>query len=746
MALTKSVAFRLALGLLLSLGLTYFLAGFNFWSFDALTLDLRQQLSIDAPTSGKIVTVSLTEEEYPRLGRVWDQSKVRLIVESIQRYKPLHIVWTFIDFDIQNTAELPQWRQFFDEQRNVSIVPGSFRGTYSTDFEAALELKEAPYFYYADFLTKDGLGIYGGDQRRRRLMIEEPVGEKLPSLVRMERWLGFSASVQDFPYSRFWEGLIQVYFKIRSLGSYGQIPLFDVIDGKVDSDKISGKIVLLGGFNSHDTLISDSIFRRREKTGSLYKDQVVWPYNEILANGLDTFFTKDYVRIAPEWVDRVICFVVISVFLLLALFLSPPRAAVSTLLMQGLFIVGAWGVYFFWGWMIDMTRPLIGMAGAQYVLIPLLLIVYVRARDREEVARTHASELKLMTNRIAAKSARADLGLRISMQVAHDLKAPTMALNILSDKVRNELSGEMLDMLKTSVDRLQMIARDLIGQYRTGYLNLKQGTASCDLVRLLERLISDHSRSWPRVKFQFASSTKEASSPFDAGELERVFANLIHNSVEALLGGSVPHPQVDISIDAEGEFWLVRVKDNGPGVNELFKDRIFEEGFTHGKAHGTGLGLSQARSSLRRCGGDLDLIKSEGGAVFEVRIPKAAAHLSLHFDHPVLVVEDSPDEMAALKQSFSSTNHLSFFFDGPEDAVEKIRELETNETAYSLFTDLIFHGHELTGFDLLSVTGSSCRSRYLHTSLADNDEIQRMGKELKAQIVGKSTPLRVSWE
>ena len=66
----------------------------------------------------------------------------------------------------------------------------------------------------------------------------------------------------------------------------------------------------------------------------------------------------------------------------------------------------------------------------------------------------------------------------------------------------------------------------------------------------------------------------------------------------------------------------ILIADNGCGIDEDKKDKIFEEGFTS-KITGSGLGLYISKEAMKEQYGDLKLLESEnGGAVFEITVPR----------------------------------------------------------------------------------------------------------------------------
>jgi two-component system NtrC family sensor kinase len=103
-------------------------------------------------------------------------------------------------------------------------------------------------------------------------------------------------------------------------------------------------------------------------------------------------------------------------------------------------------------------------------------------------------------------------------------------------------------------------------------------------------------------------------------ELQRVLVNLIFNAADAMRTGGRIHvaARAPRSTDVE-----ISVSDDGPGVPEALRERIFEAFFSTKTANeGTGLGLSLSRSIVEAHGGALVLDQSNvPGARFTVRLP-----------------------------------------------------------------------------------------------------------------------------
>jgi signal transduction histidine kinase len=106
---------------------------------------------------------------------------------------------------------------------------------------------------------------------------------------------------------------------------------------------------------------------------------------------------------------------------------------------------------------------------------------------------------------------------------------------------------------------------------------------------------------------------------FDFKKLERALLNLLLNACEAVSSDS---GKIDISLRRQGENLEVRIEDNGPGIAEAVRNRLFEPFVSHGKENGTGMGLTVVQKILQDHGGDVAVIQtSNSGTTFRLNIP-----------------------------------------------------------------------------------------------------------------------------
>jgi two-component system NtrC family sensor kinase len=112
----------------------------------------------------------------------------------------------------------------------------------------------------------------------------------------------------------------------------------------------------------------------------------------------------------------------------------------------------------------------------------------------------------------------------------------------------------------------------------------------------------------------------------DRGQLQQVFLNILNNAFEAVTDRGLVVIQ---SREQDGDTVAVSIRDNGIGMSEATKKRLFEPFFTTGKARGTGLGLSITYGIVKRLGGNILVESAEGqGAEFTVLLPRQTAEVA----------------------------------------------------------------------------------------------------------------------
>ncbi len=191
---------------------------------------------------------------------------------------------------------------------------------------------------------------------------------------------------------------------------------------------------------------------------------------------------------------------------------------------------------------------------------------------------------------------------------------------------------KILNSLKLGSERIQNLSTSLRNFYRSdsdekSLADLHQGLDST-LMILQHRLKGNGDRPSIEVIKSYGNLPEIHCY---LGQMNQVFMNILANAIdaldEALIQGKISDqiPQIQIATEVDSEQWIViRIADNGTGIPESVKQRLFEPLFTTkpvGK--GTGLGLSIAHQIvLEKHNGTLEVNSQVGmGTEFTIKIP-----------------------------------------------------------------------------------------------------------------------------
>ncbi len=212
----------------------------------------------------------------------------------------------------------------------------------------------------------------------------------------------------------------------------------------------------------------------------------------------------------------------------------------------------------------------------------------------------------------------------MAKQVAHEIKNPLTPMRLTvqsflrkfdpSDEKINEKLAEYSNTLIQQIDTMSSIASAF-----STYADMPaQQDETLNIVRITKLAIDIFNEDY----IYFFSEEKEIISKFDRTQLIRVVTNLVKNSIQAIEQKQPEDPRIDVTVTKHEAATHIMVKDNGIGISEVNKSKVFEPKFTT-KSSGMGLGLAMVKNIVETYGGSITLSSTEGeGATFVVSIPK----------------------------------------------------------------------------------------------------------------------------
>ncbi|AWK85221.1 sensor histidine kinase [Azospirillum thermophilum] len=209
------------------------------------------------------------------------------------------------------------------------------------------------------------------------------------------------------------------------------------------------------------------------------------------------------------------------------------------------------------------------------------------------------------------------------LMISHEFRTPLAIIDSASQMMEMEpqLPAPVVPRLRkirNAVGRMLHLIDRCLADDRLG----RSGEATVfDLPALLTGLVADALAGGPIHRIEATGCDHPLPVTGDRELLSVVFSNLVENAVKYAPNGGV----IRLALSREGEYAVVRVSDEGIGINAADAERVFDKFYRASNAAGTtgaGLGLYLARRIVEAHGGSIELDSvPDRGSTFAVRLP-----------------------------------------------------------------------------------------------------------------------------
>lgn len=216
--------------------------------------------------------------------------------------------------------------------------------------------------------------------------------------------------------------------------------------------------------------------------------------------------------------------------------------------------------------------------------------------------------------------------------VSHELKTPLTSMKVLADSINSmpdaplEMYQEFMGDITNEIDRETKIINDLLSLVKMDKSAADMNITTVNINELLEQILKRLQPIADKQKVELVlESFRPITADVDEVKLTLAITNLVENGIK--YNRDDGEGWVHVSLNADHQYFYLKVEDSGMGIPEESLDLIYERFYRVDKSHsreigGTGLGLAITRSSILMHRGAIKVYSVVGeGTTFDVRIP-----------------------------------------------------------------------------------------------------------------------------
>lgn len=216
--------------------------------------------------------------------------------------------------------------------------------------------------------------------------------------------------------------------------------------------------------------------------------------------------------------------------------------------------------------------------------------------------------------------------------VSHELKTPLTSMKVLADSINSmpdapiELYQEFMGDITNEIERETKIINDLLSLVKMDKSGATLNITTVNMNDLLEQIMKRLQPIADKQRVQLVlESFRPVSAEVDEVKITLAITNLIENGIK--YNSDEGDGWVHVSLNADHEYFYIKVEDSGMGIPEEDLEHIYERFYRVDKSHsreigGTGLGLAITRNSILMHKGMIKVHSEVGeGTTFDVRVP-----------------------------------------------------------------------------------------------------------------------------
>ena len=223
-----------------------------------------------------------------------------------------------------------------------------------------------------------------------------------------------------------------------------------------------------------------------------------------------------------------------------------------------------------------------------------------------------------------ATSEREQAWREMAKQVAHEIKNPLTPMRLSVQSFQRKFNPEDENIYQKVEEYSNTLIEqiDTMSSIASAFSNFAKMPAQKSEILNVAQIVKLALDIFNEDYIRFYTDDEDIIAKFDRTQLIRVVTNLVKNSIQAIPEDS-KNPKIEVRVFCEGDTVNITVEDNGSGISEANRTKIFEPKFTT-KTSGMGLGLAMVKNIVETYNGTITFRSQLGkGTIFKVTFPKA---------------------------------------------------------------------------------------------------------------------------
>jgi two-component system nitrogen regulation sensor histidine kinase NtrY len=218
----------------------------------------------------------------------------------------------------------------------------------------------------------------------------------------------------------------------------------------------------------------------------------------------------------------------------------------------------------------------------------------------------------------------------VARRIAHEVKNPLTPITLSAQRLQRRYSKQLKESIfeectRVIIEHVEVI-RNLVNEFSSFARFPTADPRPCELIPIIEETIALYKEGHQNIQFEINSSEDIPGMKLDRQQIKQAMINLIENAIAAIK----TEGKITISLTHDPILQMVRIEvaDDGPGISDEDKTRLFEPYFSTKKA-GMGLGLTIVSTIIIDHNGMISVRDNQPrGAKFVIELPVISQFLS----------------------------------------------------------------------------------------------------------------------